>query len=126
MESFVSIVRTALWPARSFRRAAVVALALSACGGTSEADTGASPSAAADGSGPITVEHAQGTTELEGTPQKVFTFDYAALSVLDALEVPVAGVPQENLPEELASYAGDDVVNIGTLFEPDYETVAAE
>ena len=124
---------------RSLRRtaaavvpAAVLALSLSACAGTDEADAGSEADAetAAESSdaesATITIEHAQGTTELDGVPEKIFTFDYAALSVLDALDVDVAGVAKSNLPEAFADYASDDVTDIGTIFEPDYETVAAE
>ncbi|OLT47538.1 iron ABC transporter substrate-binding protein [Cellulosimicrobium sp. CUA-896] len=57
----------------------------------------------------------------------MFTYDFAALSVLDALGVDVAGVPKQNVPEAYAEYATDEgVQDIGTLFEPDYELVAAE
>lgn len=73
----------------------------------------------------ISVDHAQGTTELAGTPETVLTFDLAALTVLDELGIDVAGVPKANLTEGLQAYAGDDVLDIGTLFEPDYEAVAA-
>lgn len=110
--------------------AAVLALALSACGGQAEADgTTTEPSAASGttASGPVVVEHAQGTTELAGVPEKVFVFDYATVGVLTALGVEVDGVPKENVPAPFAELGEDeDVVDVGTLFEPDYETVAAE
>lgn len=46
------------------------------------------------------------------------------LDTLDALEVPVAGVPQAGLPESLSQYGTDDVANIGTLQEPDFEAIS--
>ncbi len=110
--------------------AAVLALALSACGGQAEADGTTTEPPAASGttaSGPVVVEHAQGTTELAGVPEKVFVFDYATVGVLTALGVEVDGVPKENVPAPFAELGEDeDVVDVGTLFEPDYETVAAE
>lgn len=120
--SIRSVRRTAL----AFAPVAVLALSLSACGSADDVDAGSEPAADAAEPATVTVEHAQGSTELEGTPQKIFTYDYAALSVLDALGVDVAGVPKSNLPEAFSAYEADDVTDIGTLFEPDYETVAAE
>lgn len=92
-------------------------LLLSACGGT-EADS-------AEGSGEsVTVEHAQGSTTVEGTPEKIVVFDVGYLATLDELGVGVAGVPAvENLPGDLAKYAGDGYTKVGSLFEPDYEKV---
>ncbi|WP_206513245.1 siderophore ABC transporter substrate-binding protein [Pelagibacterium montanilacus] len=72
----------------------------------------------------ITVEHAQGETTLTGTPAKVFTYDMATLDTLDALGIEVQGIPDANLPNHLQDYA--DTLKIGSLFEPDYELVAAE
>ncbi|WP_106400992.1 siderophore ABC transporter substrate-binding protein [Actinocorallia populi] len=91
-----------------------------ACGG-SEADS------AAEGSGgSVTVEHAQGSTTVEGTPEKIVVFDVGYLATLDELGVKVAGVPAvENLPGDLAEYSGDTYPKVGSLFEPDYEKVNA-
>jgi len=72
-----------------------------------------------------TVKHAQGETSLTGVPAKVLTFDLATLDNLDALGVPVAGVPTITYPDYLSRYAGTDVEKIGTLFEPNYEIVNA-
>ena len=58
-------------------------------------------------------------------PERVLTFDFAALTTLDALDVDVWGLPQENLPGTLEKYSSDEYENIGTLFEPDYEAVQA-
>lgn len=71
----------------------------------------------------ITVKHAQGETVLPDTPRKVLTFDLATLDTLDLLGVDVAGVPDFALPEYLAKYK--DTPRIGSLFEPDFEAVAA-
>jgi iron complex transport system substrate-binding protein len=99
--------------------AAAATLALSACGGSSEAAD--EPAAASS----VSVEHAQGTTEVPVDPETVFTFDLGALDTLDALGVDVAGVPQGTLPEQLSAYEGGDITNIGSMKEPDFEAIAA-
>lgn len=58
-------------------------------------------------------------------PQKVLVFDLASLDTLDALGVEVAGVPGSNVPDYLSKYHADSYLKIGSLFEPDYETVSA-
>lgn len=73
----------------------------------------------------IRVRHAQGETVLPARPAKVFTFDLAALDTLDALGVAVAGVPGSNIPDYLARYRDDAHLKIGSLFEPDFEAIAA-
>lgn len=73
----------------------------------------------------ITVTHAQGETTLPGVPQKVVSFDFAAIETLEAIGVDVAGLPGSNLPAHLEKYASDDYAKVGSLFEPDYEALAA-
>jgi len=73
----------------------------------------------------ITVVHPQGETVVPVNPATVLTFDLAALGTLDALGVTVAGVPKSNLPGELERFAGEEFLDIGTLFEPDFEAVNA-
>lgn len=81
----------------------------------------ASPALAAD----ITVTHAQGETVVAQNPQKVVTFDFASLDTLDALGIDIAGLPGSNLPPYLDKYSDEKYLKLGTLFEPDYEAVAA-
>ncbi len=98
----------------------VTAVALVGCGGSPEA--GSTDAAAAT----ITVTHAQGSTQVPVSPQRVVTFDMASLDTLDALGVDtVKGVPQKSVPKYLQKYAGDGYTNVGTLFEPDYEALPA-
>ncbi|BBE23513.1 hypothetical protein MN0502_23960 [Arthrobacter sp. MN05-02] len=99
--------------------AAAATLALTACGGSSEAAD--EPAAAST----VSIEHAQGTTEVPVDPETVFTFDLGALDTLDALGVDVAGVPQGTLPDQLSAYEGGDITNIGSMKEPDFEAIAA-
>ncbi len=71
------------------------------------------------------VTHAQGQTELRGVPSKVLVADWAAFDNLDALGVPVAGVPASAMPPYLAARVGADTPRIGSLQEPDIEAIAA-
>jgi iron complex transport system substrate-binding protein len=73
----------------------------------------------------ITIKHASGETVFSKAPVKVLTYDIATLDTLTALGIDVAGVPAGNKPDYLSKYAGDGAAKIGTLFEPDYEAVAA-
>lgn len=73
----------------------------------------------------ITVTHAQGETVLPGVPAKVLVQDWATFDNLQALGVPVAGVPASNAPSYLQSFVAADALLIGSLFEPDFEGIAA-
>ena len=73
----------------------------------------------------ITVTHAQGETTLPGVPERVVSFDFAAIETLEAIGVDVAGLPGSNLPAHLEKYTSDDYAKVGSLFEPDYEALAA-
>lgn len=104
---------------------AATALLTSGCAATT-ADADAAPASAADDApAQLTVTHAQGETTVPADPETVLTFDLAALDTLDALGVEVAGLPKQNLPGDFERFATDDVLDIGTLFEPDYEAVNA-
>ncbi|MCD4618244.1 iron ABC transporter substrate-binding protein, partial [Proteus mirabilis] len=54
----------------------------------------------------LTIEHAQGTTEIPAHPQKVVVMNMETLDIVDALGVPVVGLPQTNvhLPKFLEKY----------------------
>lgn len=73
----------------------------------------------------MTVKHAQGETEISDSPATVLVFDVASLDTLDTLGVRVSGVPGGPLPPYLEHLRTEKVPVIGTLFEPDYEAVAA-
>lgn len=72
----------------------------------------------------VTVEHELGTTEVKKNPEKTVVFDFGVLDTLDALEVDVAGLPQQLIPSYLEKYESDDYVNVGSLKEPDFEAIA--
>jgi iron complex transport system substrate-binding protein len=73
----------------------------------------------------IKVEHAQGETVLPGVPAKVLVQDWAQVDNLNALGIAVAGVPSSNAPAYLADKVPADTLKIGSLFEPDFEGIAA-
>ncbi|WEJ58289.1 siderophore ABC transporter substrate-binding protein [Devosia sp. FJ2-5-3] len=70
------------------------------------------------------ITHPQGETTISGVPAKVLTQDWAVYDDLVALGVPVAGVPSSNAPTYLGAIAAD-AEQIGSLFEPDFEAIAA-
>lgn len=83
------------------------------------------PAFAADKPQTLQIEHAQGITQVPLNPQKVIILNPATLDNADALNIPIAGVAKNSahLPAFLAKYQGDNYLNAGTLFEPDYEAL---
>lgn len=71
------------------------------------------------------ITHAQGETTISGVPAKVLVQDWASLDNLAALGVTVAGVPSSNAPAYLKDVIPADALQIGSLFEPDFEGIAA-
>lgn len=115
-------------PSRPVALAAALAASalLAACAGpAAETETREEPAAAPEAPAEVTVTHAQGETTVPVDPETVVTFDLATLDTLDALGVEVDGLPKSNLPGRLARFDTEDVLDVGTLFEPDYEAVNA-
>jgi iron complex transport system substrate-binding protein len=71
------------------------------------------------------ITHAQGETTVSGVPAKVLVQDWASLDNLAALGVSVAGVPSSNAPGYLKDVIPADALALGSLFEPDFEGIAA-
>lgn len=69
------------------------------------------------------IETAAGEVTVPLAPQSVVTFDLAALDVLTAMGISVAGVPAISPPPHLADVI-DNAPKVGTLFEPDFEALA--
>ena len=118
---------------RSRRGAGIAALAtaalLAAGCGASTADAGNSTgetSASASATGPVSITDAQGrTVEVPANPKTVVAIDWSVIRTLTDLGVEVDAVPKPNsaLPADLAKY--EKATQVGTLFEPDYEAIAA-
>lgn len=73
---------------------------------------------------PVTIAHSQGETQLAGPPSKVLILDINALDIADAMGAQPAGVLGSNLPDYLQKHATGTPV-VGSIFEPDYEAIAA-
>lgn len=67
----------------------------------------------------------QGDVTISGVPEKVLVQDWAVFDDLSAMGVAVAGVPSSNAPTYLADQIPADAIQIGSLFEPDFEGIAA-
>ena len=79
--------------------AAVLALALTACGGASASDSAGTSQAAAQGATdgfPVTVEHAFGETTIERAPTRVATVSWVNADVSIALGVVPVGMPRDD------------------------------
>ena len=80
----------------------------------------------ANGTGTIEITHKLSKTPIKVTanPKKTVVFDYGTLDILDGLNVEVAGVAKSSLPSYLNKFEDDAYTDVGTLFEPNFETIA--
>ncbi|WP_432557771.1 siderophore ABC transporter substrate-binding protein [Granulicoccus sp. GXG6511] len=99
----------------------VLLLSLTACGQGGQTDRTSAPSGEH-----ITVTHTQGTTELEGSPEKIVVLDFGALDTVKALGLgdKVVGLPKRALPAFLGEFADEKFEDVGTLQEPNLETIS--
>ncbi|WP_346622201.1 iron-siderophore ABC transporter substrate-binding protein [Blastococcus montanus] len=105
------------------------ALALTACGDSSEPDAGsAGRTPAEDAAFPRTVEHAMGSTEIPEQPERVVVLDTGELDAALSLGVTPVGAVTTDVSGEFLSYLADDAEGIevvGTIAEPNLEEIAA-
>ena len=74
----------------------------------------------------VPVKHARGETAVPANPTKTVVMDLAVLDTLHALGVEATGVPSvAKLPPQLAQYADQRYLKVGTMFEPNYEVIHA-
>lgn len=75
----------------------------------------------------LEVTHKSGKTNVALSPKRLIVFDLATLDTLNILGITgIVGVPdQKPLPTYLKAYGSSAYPKAGTLFEPDYEAVAA-
>lgn len=57
-------------------------------------------------------------------PQRVVVYDLATLDTLQALGIPVVGVPKAQFPAYMAGYGDARYTVAGSLFQPDYEALS--
>ncbi|MDO5682203.1 MAG: ABC transporter substrate-binding protein [Propionibacteriaceae bacterium] len=98
---------------------AVLMLALTACGQSGQGSE-AEPAAASR-----SIAHVQGSTEIKGTPDKVVVMDFGALDSMKALGLSdkVVGLPKRGLPKFLDEFGAEKYADVGTLQEPNLETI---
>lgn len=71
----------------------------------------------------ITVVHELGEVTIDKNPSRVIVFDYATLDSLDQMGVDIIGLPKSNVPAYLSHYNDDQYEDVGTLFEPNFESI---
>ncbi|BDB00974.1 siderophore ABC transporter substrate-binding protein [Clostridium botulinum] len=69
----------------------------------------------------IKITHKLGEATLKKNPKKVVVFDYGTLDSLDKMGIEIKGLPKSNIPSYLSKYKDDKYVDVGTLFEPNFE-----
>ena len=74
----------------------------------------------------VTVQHQLGTTVIERVPQRVVALDMNEVDFLDQLDVPVAGMPKDFVPDFLGRYKdASGVEDLGAIVQPNLERVHA-
>lgn len=117
-----------------FLTAAVAgAVLLAGCGtssasqsSTTDTPDGAPSRSTSDVPASVTITDAQDReVEVPTNPGTVVVMDWSVIRTLSDLGVEVDAVPQSSgaLPEDIAEY--QDATTVGTVFEPDYEAIAA-
>lgn len=71
----------------------------------------------------VTVQDENGAIEVSKNPERVVTFDYGTLDILDNMGVDVIGLPKKSVPEYLSKYKDDAYGDVGGLKEPDFEAI---
>lgn len=104
---------------------ALCTLFLAACTAQTPTTSESTPATTGQEQGQVEVEHLHGTATVPVTPERVVVFDIVSLDTLDALGVKPTAVAGSVFPTHLAHYGTDDLPKVGTLFEPDYEALAA-
>lgn len=60
---------------------------------------------------------------VDKNPKKVIVFDYGILDALDHIGEDIIGLPKKSVPPYLDKYKSDEYVDLGTLQEPNFETI---
>ncbi|EME24177.1 ABC transporter substrate-binding protein [Rhodococcus triatomae] len=97
---------------------AVTSLFLASCGSSTEETSG-------DDS--YSVEHAMGTTVLDGTPERIVVIDSPHLDALVALGITPVGATESSAGNGFPTYLADDLdgtTSVGQTSEPNLEAIA--
>lgn len=74
----------------------------------------------------VVIKHAAGETSIPDNPKRVVVFDLASLDNMTRLGISnIVGVPEGVKPKYLQQFNDAKYTKVGTLFEPNYETVAS-
>lgn len=75
----------------------------------------------------IMIEDETGEKEVPLDPERIVVFDMGILDTIRelGLEEKVVGVPKDSLPDYLSAFDNENIENVGTLKEPDFETIHA-
>ncbi|MPZ67777.1 MAG: ABC transporter substrate-binding protein [Pseudonocardiaceae bacterium] len=107
----------------------LLVLMATACGGSGDGAGGGADGAADEAAGPTrSVQHAMGTTEISGTPQRVVVLDTGELDSVLALGVtPVGAVRADEAtgPQAYLAEQAQGVERVGTIDQPNLEAIAA-
>lgn len=71
----------------------------------------------------INIVHELGEVEVTKVPKRVIVFDYGILDALDTIGEEIIGLPKSSLPEYLGKYREEKYIDVGTLQEPNFETI---
>ncbi|MFA5576820.1 MAG: siderophore ABC transporter substrate-binding protein [Tissierellaceae bacterium] len=71
----------------------------------------------------IDIAHELGKATVKVGPERLIVFDYGLLDALDAIGEEIIGLPKRTLPEYLSKYRDDKYVDVGSLQEPNFETI---
>ncbi|WP_334121686.1 ABC transporter substrate-binding protein [Glutamicibacter sp.] len=110
--------------------AALTALSLAsivALSGCASSATTATPTSSANDSAPYTVEHAMGTTKIDGKPERIVVIDSPHLDALAALDIVPVGATEsgasQGFPEYLDLPEGE-TTSVGLTMEPSVDEIA--
>ena len=104
--------------------AGLLALGLAACGGDTAPADDVEPS---DSAAPIVLEHTQGEVTIDAPARRVVVLDLGSLDTVAALgaQDTVVGIAKGSvLPDALSEFSDEKYTDVGTLFEPNLETIA--
>lgn len=73
----------------------------------------------------VQIADAMAESGTQNIPHKVVSFDLGQIDTLDYLGVQVTGVPKLHTINYLAKFQSDEYINVGSMFEPDFEVVAS-
>lgn len=61
--------------------------------------------------------------KFESKPERIIVFDYGVLDAMDKIGEDIIGLPKKSVPPYLDKYKGEEYVDVGTLQEPNFETI---